>query len=131
MADNLQAMAEASAREAAGLRRLVIVTFDRGNRNGVRRHLADPGAGARARAGAAPANGSDRRSRPPTAGHGARARGAGPANRGLADRADRAVQGLDAEIDAAGDRIADRAVQRMQQEMPGFLDHYFRSRLPR
>ena len=48
-----------------------------------------------------------------------------------AERADRAVQGMDAKLDAAGDRIAQRAVQRMQQELPAFLDSYFRSRMPR
>jgi uncharacterized protein HemX len=48
-----------------------------------------------------------------------------------AERADRAVQGLDAKIDAAGDQIAERAVQRVEQQLPGFIDRYLASRLPR
>jgi hypothetical protein len=48
-----------------------------------------------------------------------------------ADRADKAVQGLDARIDAAGDRIADRAVQRVEQELPAFINSYLDSRLRR
>jgi uncharacterized protein HemX len=48
-----------------------------------------------------------------------------------AERADRAVQSLDAKLDAAGDRIAQRAVQQFQQDLPEFLDSYLRSRVPR
>ena len=131
MADNLQAMAEASAREAAGLRRLVLVTlivaigtafvaiWQVQELGRVRAQVLRLQTALTAEA--------DRRLQAMTPELEARAQRI----EASADRADRAVQGLDAKIDAAGDRIADRAVQRMQQEMPGFLDQYFRSRLPR
>jgi hypothetical protein len=48
-----------------------------------------------------------------------------------ANRADQAVQGLDAKIDAAGDRIADRAVQRIEQRLPALLDEYIAARVRR
>jgi hypothetical protein len=50
---------------------------------------------------------------------------------GSAERADKAVQGLDAKIDAAGDRIADKAVERVEQRLPTLLDRYIASRMPR
>ena len=48
-----------------------------------------------------------------------------------ANRAEQAVQGVDAKIDAAGERIADQAVQRIEQRLPALLDEYIASRVRR
>src|SRR5688572_15397988 len=104
MADNLQTMAEESAREAAGLRRLVIITlivaigtafvaiWQVQELGRVRTQVV--------RLQTALAAEADRRLQAMTP----ELEGRVQRIEASADRADRAVQGLDAKIDAAGDR---------------------------
>jgi uncharacterized protein HemX len=131
MADDLQAVAERSARELAALRRLVLVVMAVAIVTAlvaiwqvqeiarVRTQISRLQTGLTAEA--------DRRLQALTPELEARAQRI----ESSADRADRAVQGLDAKIDAAGDRIADKAVERVEQQLPGFIDRYLASRLPR
>jgi uncharacterized protein HemX len=131
MADDLQAMAERSARELAALRRLVLIVlvvaiaalF-------VAMWQIQELARVRTQVGrlqTALTIEADRRLQAMTPQLEERAQRI----EGSADRADKAVQGLDAKIDAAGDRIADRAVQRVEQELPALIDRYLESRLRR
>jgi septal ring factor EnvC (AmiA/AmiB activator) len=48
-----------------------------------------------------------------------------------AARADKSMQELDGKINAAGDRIADQAVQRFEQRLPALIDQYLMARIPR
>jgi uncharacterized protein HemX len=131
MADDLQVMTERSARELAALKRLtvillvvsgvtaVIALWQMQELGRVRTQVS--------RLQIALTTEADRRLQALTPQLEARAQRI----ESSADRADKAVQGLDAKIDAAGDRIADRAVQRAEQELPGFIDRYLESRLRR
>ena len=131
MADDLQTMAERSARELAGLRRLVLIVlivaiaavfvamWQIQELSRVRTQVI--------RLQTALTNEADRRLQSMTPQLEQRAQRI----EASADRADKAVQGLDARIDAAGDRIADRAVQRVEQELPAFINSYLDSRLRR
>jgi len=131
MADDLQVMTERSARELAALKRLtvillvvsgvtaVVALWQMQELGRVRTQVS--------RLQIALTTEADRRLQALTPQLEARAQRI----ESSADRADKAVQGLDAKIDAAGDRIADRAVQRAEQELPGFIDRYLESRLRR
>jgi uncharacterized protein HemX len=129
MADDLQMLTERSARELAGLKRLVVALLIVSGVTAVAAlwQLQELGR-VRTQVGrlqSALSAEADRRLQALTPQLETRAQRI----EASADRADKAVQGLDAKIDAAGDRIASRAVERMEAELPGFMDRYFESRL--